>query len=200
MPESNHHALPEPEPDISHPVVAALELLPLPMWIVDRSGRMRWLNRAGDALLAAEIGAHFSRFVDPDGVNDARELFARTLVGTADATVQQTVLLTAHGPRAAEVTSAPLREADRAVGVLSVARFDTRPRGTAKGSRALPALTPRQHEVLTLLAQGLTTPQIAADLGIAEETARNHVRMLLGQLGVHTRLAAVVVAFRNGWL
>jgi DNA-binding NarL/FixJ family response regulator len=54
--------------------------------------------------------------------------------------------------------------------------------------------------VLELLAQGHSTARIAAELQIADETARNHVRLLLAELGVHTRLEAVVVAFRNGWL
>jgi DNA-binding NarL/FixJ family response regulator len=61
-------------------------------------------------------------------------------------------------------------------------------------------LTPRQYEVLGLLAHGESTSGIATRLGIAEETTRNHIRLLLQELDVHTRLEAVVVAFRNGWL
>jgi DNA-binding CsgD family transcriptional regulator len=53
---------------------------------------------------------------------------------------------------------------------------------------------------LELLAQRHSTVRIAAELKIADETARNHIRLLLGELDVHTRLAAVVVAFRNGLL
>jgi DNA-binding NarL/FixJ family response regulator len=68
------------------------------------------------------------------------------------------------------------------------------------GNESRPRLTPRQLEVLRLLADGLTTEQIAAKLGIAQETARNHIRLLLNELRVHSRLAAVVAAFRNGWL
>ena len=66
--------------------------------------------------------------------------------------------------------------------------------------RPRPALTARQQEVLALLADGASTGRIAAELGIAEDTARNHIRFLLGELGVHTRLEAVAIAFRNGWL
>jgi two-component system response regulator DesR len=61
-------------------------------------------------------------------------------------------------------------------------------------------LTPRQHQVLELLAAGASTRRIAAELQIAEETARNHIRLLLAELRVHTRLEAVVAAFRNGWI
>jgi DNA-binding CsgD family transcriptional regulator len=63
-----------------------------------------------------------------------------------------------------------------------------------------PRLTPRQHQILDLLTEGRSTAQIARALQITEETTRNHVRRLRGELGVHTRLEAVVVAFRNDWL
>jgi two-component system, NarL family, nitrate/nitrite response regulator NarL len=63
-----------------------------------------------------------------------------------------------------------------------------------------PELTARQYETLALLADGLGTPDIAARLGIAEETARNHIRALLRQLDVHSRLEAVVRAYRLGLL
>jgi DNA-binding NarL/FixJ family response regulator len=60
--------------------------------------------------------------------------------------------------------------------------------------------TPRQLEVLRLLAEGLETPQIAARLGIAEETARNHIRALLRATGAHSRLEVVLMGFRSGVL
>jgi DNA-binding NarL/FixJ family response regulator len=63
-----------------------------------------------------------------------------------------------------------------------------------------PRLTRRQAEVLELLANGASTQEIASRLGIADATARNHVRLLLRELGVHTRIEAVVAAWRNGWL
>jgi DNA-binding NarL/FixJ family response regulator len=61
-----------------------------------------------------------------------------------------------------------------------------------------PELTRRQHETLVLLAEGLGTAAIARRLGIADETARNHIRGLLAALGVHNRLEAVVRAHRLG--
>jgi DNA-binding CsgD family transcriptional regulator len=53
-------------------------------------------------------------------------------------------------------------------------------------------LTPRQHETLRLLAQGLSTEEIAARLGVTHETARNDIRRLLRGLGVRSRLEAAV--------
>jgi DNA-binding NarL/FixJ family response regulator len=55
-------------------------------------------------------------------------------------------------------------------------------------------------EVLHFLAEGSSTEAIATGLGIAVETARNHVRSLLSRLGVHSRLEAVAEARRRGLL
>ena len=59
-------------------------------------------------------------------------------------------------------------------------------------------LTPREHEVLELLAQGMATVEIATALGISRVTARNHVTRVIEKLGVKTRLQAVLAAARLG--
>jgi DNA-binding NarL/FixJ family response regulator len=59
-------------------------------------------------------------------------------------------------------------------------------------------LTPRQLEVLQLLARGITTDGIAADLHLSRETVRNHVRAVLERLGATSRLEAVAFARRDG--
>jgi DNA-binding NarL/FixJ family response regulator len=61
-------------------------------------------------------------------------------------------------------------------------------------------LTRRQLEVLRLLAEGESTGQIAADLGLSRTTVRNYIANLLAALGVHTRLQAVIAARRAGIL
>jgi DNA-binding NarL/FixJ family response regulator len=61
-------------------------------------------------------------------------------------------------------------------------------------------LTPRQHEVLCLLGEGLSTREIAGRLVCAETTARNHVQAILTRLGCSSRLAAVLQAQRLGLL
>lgn len=57
-----------------------------------------------------------------------------------------------------------------------------------------PRLTPREQEVLRLLASGLTTEQVAESLGVSPLTARNHITNLLAKLGVANRLQAVLYA------
>ncbi len=58
--------------------------------------------------------------------------------------------------------------------------------------------TPRELEVLRLLAQGHDTATLAAVLNIAPHTVEWHVRHLIEKLGVHSKLQAVIAAARMG--
>lgn len=58
-------------------------------------------------------------------------------------------------------------------------------------------LTTREKEILRCLSEGLSTSAIARRLFIAPVTVRNHTQSVLQKLGVHTKLAAVVFAYRN---
>jgi len=59
-------------------------------------------------------------------------------------------------------------------------------------------LTPREREVLTLLAEGFPNKQIALRLGISDQTAKFHVASIYGKLGASNRTEAVRIAFRRG--
>ena len=61
-------------------------------------------------------------------------------------------------------------------------------------------LTQRQLEVLRLLAEGMSTAQIADDLGLSRTTVRNYIANVLAALGVHSRLQAVITARKAGIL
>jgi DNA-binding NarL/FixJ family response regulator len=61
-----------------------------------------------------------------------------------------------------------------------------------------PTLTPREVQVMDLIAHGMRNKEIAAVLGISEETAQVHVKNILAKLKVHDRAAAVRVALRRG--
>jgi DNA-binding NarL/FixJ family response regulator len=62
------------------------------------------------------------------------------------------------------------------------------------------ALTPRELDVLQLLAEGLPNKTIADRLTISEHTVKFHVNALMGKLGAQSRTEAVVRAIRLGWL
>jgi NarL family two-component system response regulator LiaR len=58
-------------------------------------------------------------------------------------------------------------------------------------------LTPREREVLALMVEGLTNPEIAERLSISRATATAHVSHILSKLGVSNRAEAIVLAIRN---
>lgn len=60
------------------------------------------------------------------------------------------------------------------------------------------ALTPREREVLELIARGRSNPEIAARLGRAESTMKVHVRSILQKLGTDDRTEAVMIALKRG--
>lgn len=88
------------------------------------------------------------------------------------------------------------------VGELVRART-TVPRDAARprpGEQRVPSLTPREQEILGMLAEGLPNKLIASRLGISDHTVKTHLEAVFDKLGASTRAEAVARAVRAGLL
>ena len=123
---------------------------------------------------------------------------AALLESDCDRSRLEPLLLAAHGT-ASDLGARVLREeievlARRARVVVGVA---AEAGVTARSSAERAGLTPREHEVLALIAQGRTNPQIATELVISEKTAGVHVSHILAKLGAANRTEAAAIARRT---
>ena len=175
-------------PDIS-PSVARL---PMPAYILDRNGIVRWLNPAAIREFGDMRGKRITQIVEPEYAAKARQEFAAKLLGTQQSTEERVAVRTSAGRRVqVDISSTQLLQHGSIVGVFGLADpTGEPPRPTTTTSSV--QLTPRQLDVLRYVAAGHSTEHIAKTLGISIETVRNHVRGLMGRLGVHSRLEAVI--------
>jgi DNA-binding NarL/FixJ family response regulator len=152
-----------------------------------------------------------------DGVEATRRLIeqgssARILVLTTfdlDEYVHAAIRAGASGFLLKDVTPAKLVEAIRivAAGDALLAPSVTRrllqrfaatlPAGD-QSSKVLGQLTPRETEVLRLLAAGLSNAEIASELVVSEATVKTHISSLLRKLGLRDRVQAVILAYETG--
>ena len=157
-------------------VIEILALRALALQALDRVGEA--LDTLGRALELAESEGYVRTFVD-EGPPMARLLAqVSRLSAEPSVAVYARQLLAALQP-ATPPTSHP---------------------SPAKPSALIEPLTEREVEVLRLLAQGLTNPEIAQQLVISLPTVKSHTRNIYGKLGVHSRRQAVVQARTLGIL
>ena len=79
-----------------------------------------------------------------------------------------------------------------------ISEFAGRPDARPQPTLALEDLTPRETQVLQLVAEGLSNAEIADRLIVTEETVKTHVSRILNKLGLRDRTQAVVAAYETG--
>jgi PAS domain S-box-containing protein len=179
-----------------------LDLLPVPASAHNRDGKYVWLNKAGEALSGLrneEIRGNDVLQLVPDPWNTrAREEIERCLeeqtpreYNSAFRRKGDNVLV------AVTVRLLPLVEDGASIGFLATAY---RGRAAAPDEPGAPRLTPRQMQVLDLLAQGVGTAEIAERLGLSRETVRNHIQAVLKAVQASSRVEAIAKARRFGLL
>jgi PAS domain S-box-containing protein len=180
-----------------------VDSLVVPASLHDVQGRSVHVNEAAERASgfsnAQWIGRHLTERLPPEARRRVNALF-RLAVDRGEPTDFETIFVDASGHlRGVRAQHLPLRSGDEIVGVLILA-FDAPPPSEPAGREPQPRLTPRQREVLELIASGLSTSEIAKKLTLSTETVRNHLRSVFRELHVHTRLEAIAVARRLGLL
>lgn len=179
-------------------VTMALDELPVPAVLLDADGIVRWQNAAARTARGDVVGSSFTEFVAPDELPRAQEAFTNILCRGDPAEFTLHVSTSGGNFVPVEISSAPVRGGRSIVGVFGLVQPAAPTVRTRSDAGDL--LTPRQLEVLRLLAQGASTHDIATMLHLAMTTVRNHVANILAALGAHTRLQAVIAARERGLL
>lgn len=152
----------------------------------------------GNKLLAATL------------VQEAEEFGARILLLLEDLRLEdidEAVMLSSHGflmqqeltAASLEIAIAKLESGDMSLPAGMARTLMARVRGNASsGSLRKFSLTPREQQVLALLAQGFSNKQIARRIGISEHGAKRHVTNILAKLNAPNRTLAVALALQEG--
>lgn len=180
-----------------------VDSLLVPASLHDVEGRFVHMNEAAERAAgrsnAQMLGRHYTDLLPPEAKEKVVAQFHRA-VERGEPTEFETVFIDGGGHlRGVRAQQLPLRAGDEIIGVLILAYDVALPREPI-GHEPEPRLTPRQRQILDLIASGVSTSEIAEQLGLSTETVRNHVRNVLRELEVHTRLEAIAAARRLGLL
>jgi PAS domain S-box-containing protein len=189
---------------LQHVNLWLLDSLAVPASLHDVDGYFVHANAAAERASgysnAELVGRHHTDLLRAE-VRETVEAQFRRAVERGEPTDFETVFFDAGGHlRGVRAQHLPLRDGDTTVGVLILAFEVRHPPSEPVRFRSAPRLTPRQREILELIASGLSTTEVAKELTLSPETVRNHLRNAFGELGAHTRVEAIAAAQRLGLL
>jgi PAS domain S-box-containing protein len=157
-------------------------------------------ERASGYTNAQLRGRHFTDLLRPEARENVETQFRRAVEHGEPADFV-TVFVDAGGHlRGTRAQHLPLRHDDAIVGVLILAFEVRRPSSEHLHLTPAPRVTPRQREILALIAAGLSTAEVANELTLSPETVRNHLRNASRELRAHSRVEAIAAAQRLGLL
>ncbi len=177
--------------------------------VLDGDGVVRWINEgwaraeAGIPLIAeARVGFSFPTLASPDLSPLSAAIVSSITAVLAGATSYVELETETVAGRPVLVAITPARGARGAV-ILCAESSTSRRVATGApllidATRIAEHLTPRELEVLTRIAAGLSNRAIATDLRIEYTTVRGHVQSLLAKIGARSRVDAVARAYRSG--
>ena len=191
-----------------------------------REGLELLLDREGcDVVGAAGSAAHGEALVrerDPDvalvdirlgeesGIDLTRRLVdadpqRRVMLYTGSSDVELLVSGLDSGARGYALKDAPVGELVDALSLVAEGGTYVDPRLrpallSRQATQRLPGLSPREREIMDLLAQGLTGEQVAERLVLSAETVKTHIRNAMTKLEASTRVHAVAIALREGYI
>jgi PAS domain S-box-containing protein len=193
---------------VAHPLLEVdtwlVDSLVVPASLHDVEGRFVHLNapaeRAAGRSRAEMLGGHFTDPLPPKARRSVEAQFRRA-AERGEPTDFETVFVDGSGqPRSVRAQHLPLRDGNAIVGVLILAYEVHALRTQPIVPGPSPGLTPRQREILELMALGLSTAAMAQELTLSTVTVRNHLQHVLSALHVHSRPEAIVAARRLGLL
>jgi PAS domain S-box-containing protein len=181
-----------------------VDSLVVPASLHDAEGRFVHMNAAAERASgnsnAELLGHHFTELLPLEARANVEMQFRRA-VECGEPAEFETAFFDASGNlRGVRAQHLPLRDGDAIRGVLILAFDVRRPPPEPIRFSADPRLTPRQREILNLIASGLSTAEVARELTLSTETVRNHLRNALKELDAHTRVEAIATARRLGLL
>jgi DNA-binding NarL/FixJ family response regulator len=163
---------------------------------------------AADAILIDSSGESFKSLIDSVVASGLASdvsvvlLAEATLPGVLSEALRAGISAVLPSDISADQLVAALQAAASGLVVLHPTQFHSTVPAASVASRALgelaEPLTPRESEVLQMLASGLGNKEIAAKLGISEHTVKFHVASILGKLGAASRTEAVSLGIRRG--
>jgi PAS domain S-box-containing protein len=178
----------------------AVDSAPAALFVVHESGRLVGANQYACAMLGYDREALLNLSVhDLEASPDLESLLREGEVGIASLRRRDGTTVTVHcqarpagtdGLRLLAWVAQPLGALSTEATAQGAARHTPRVRGSDE-------LTPRELEILRLMADGYENAQISRQLFISRETVKTHVRRLLQKLRARSRTHAVALAFRR---